>query len=85
MSRAGAAEPPTPTQTVAKSAPLRREILTRDPEIDARAGLDKATVGHYAALMRDGVELPPLTVFDDGGRLYLADGFLRAAGRARAA
>lgn len=85
MSRAATAEPPPRnTQTAAKVAPLRREILTRDPEIHARAGLDEATVKHYAELMREGTEFPALTVFDDGDKLWLADGFLRDAAAERA-
>jgi hypothetical protein len=58
---------------------IRRELLTRDPEVQARSQLDRKTVKHYAALIEDGVELPPLTVFDDGEKLYIADGFLRDA------
>ena len=79
MSRAAAAEPPAAPQTAAKSVPLRREVLTRDPEVQARAKLDQKTVRHYSELMLDGVEFPPLVVFDDGEKLYLADGWHRDA------
>jgi hypothetical protein len=79
MPRAAAAEPPTTPQTSTKGAPLRREILTRDPEVQARTKLDEKTVRHYSELMLDGVEFPPLVVFDDGDKLYLADGWHRAA------
>ncbi|HEX8503711.1 MAG TPA: hypothetical protein VF659_24210 [Pyrinomonadaceae bacterium] len=86
MSTAATDAPPgaTTTQTAAKCALLRREILTRDPEIHARAGLDERAVALYAKLMKDGAEFPPLVAFDDGAVLWLADGFLRDAAAERA-
>ena len=35
------------------------------------------TVQRYSELMSEGVEFPPVIVFDDGDKLYLADGFQR--------
>jgi hypothetical protein len=88
MSRAIAAEPPVPILTTsaggAKAVPIRRELLTRDPEIAARAALDERTVERYVALMREGTEFPPLVVFDNGDKLFIADGFLRDAAAERA-
>jgi hypothetical protein len=87
MSRAAAAEPPVPILTTggsAKGVPVKRELLTRDPEIGARASLDEQTVESYAALMREGVEFPPLVVFDNGDKLFIADGYLRDTASERA-
>jgi hypothetical protein len=63
---------------------LRLELLSRDEGVQSRTGLDEKTVRHYAELMRDGSEFPALAVFDDGDKLWLADGFHRAAAATRA-
>ena len=78
MTRAATDAPPR-TTTSPKNVTLRRAQLTRDPGVQARAQLDRKAVGHYAALMKDGLEFPALTVFDDGEKLYLADGWHRDA------
>ncbi len=63
---------------------VRLEMLSRDEGVLARTALDHETVESYAALMADGVEFPALTVFDDGEKLRLADGFHRAEAAVRA-
>jgi hypothetical protein len=57
---------------------LRLELLARDEGVQSRTRLDDETVAHYSELMAEGEEFPPLAVFDDGERLWLADGFHRA-------
>jgi hypothetical protein len=84
---AAAAEPKAETvttQPVAKGVLTRRDRLTRDLEVQARERLDEPTVAEYAELMRGDIKFPALVAFDDGERLWLADGFHRdaAAGRA---
>ena len=48
-----------------------------DGGTQSRAGLNKDVVEDYAATIRDGVDFPPLTVFHDGKKYWLADGFHR--------
>lgn len=79
MAPTAAAAPPATRNTKAPGAPVRRDLLTRDPEVQARTQLDRKTVKEYAELMLDGVEFPALVVFDDGDKLYLADGWHRDA------
>ena len=40
--------------------------ITSDPAIQSRAVLSEETVTEYAEHYRDGVEMPPVTVFFDG-------------------
>lgn len=42
-----------------------------------RASIDVGLVGEYAEAMADGAVFPPIVVFHDGNRYYLADGFHR--------
>lgn len=46
-----------------------------------RNGTSAQTVDSYAGLMQDGVEFPPVVLFDDGKKYYLACGFHRYAAR----
>jgi hypothetical protein len=48
--------------------------IRRDPELQVRAATDKMTVFSYAELLKQEDEFPPVTVFDDGEVLWLADG-----------
>jgi len=49
--------------------------IVEDPEIQPREAINPATVHHYAELMRDGVQFPPLDVFGD--EHLLAGGYQR--------
>jgi hypothetical protein len=62
---------------------LRLEMLARDEGVQSRTRLDDETVARYAELMAESEEFPPLAVFDDGERLWLADGFHRGGHRVR--
>lgn len=48
-----------------------------DEEIQSRARLDLFTIAEYAEAMRAGAEFPPVVVFSDGAKFWLADGFHR--------
>jgi hypothetical protein len=43
----------------------------------SRAELSQPVIEEYAEAMKDGDVFPAITLFDDGGSLYLADGFHR--------
>jgi hypothetical protein len=58
--------------------------IRRDGGTQIRAALDEATVAHYAQLLAEGGELPPVVVFDDEKTLWLADGFHRIESELRA-
>lgn len=45
----------------------------------ARTGIDKTLVDEYAEAMQDGAAFPPIVVYSDGEKIYLADGFHRTA------
>jgi len=54
---------------------MRISDITIDPKIQPRAAMDKETIMAYAQSMRDGVILPPVTVFQTDEDVYLlADG-----------
>ena len=48
-----------------------------DGGTQARVEIDLSTVERYVEAMRDGDELPPITVYFDGVEYWLADGFHR--------
>ena len=48
-----------------------------DPEIQSRVKLDEECVQEYAEEIKVGKPFPPVTVFSDGTRYWLADGFHR--------
>jgi len=50
-----------------------REILANDDQYP-REKLSEPTIDDYARVMKDGTELPPIVVFLDGAKYYLADG-----------
>lgn len=60
------------------------DAIEVDGDAQARAEICEATVQEYADAMADGAEFPPLVVFFDGAKHWLADGFhrWRAARRA---
>lgn len=57
--------------------------LTKDG-LQTRVALDERTVQEYADAMRDGDNFPPVKVFVDGSRCWLADGFHRVEAATRA-
>lgn len=62
--------------------PARRAIvdpnkLTLDPAVQPREEIDEATVEAYAQDMQGGAVFPPVVIFHDGERYYLADGWHR--------
>lgn len=59
------------------------EIVT-DAGTQVRAGLDTETAKDYGEAMKRGNVFPPVVVFHDGSRYYLADGFHRVLGAAGA-
>ena len=58
--------------------------IRRDGGTQPRAALDEATIGEYAEAIQAGAEFPPVDVFNDGERLWLADGFHRIVAHERA-
>jgi hypothetical protein len=55
-----------------------------DGGTQARAELNQSTVSEYAEAYRDGVSMPPVAVFYDGSKFWLADGFHRYFGAKQA-
>ena len=51
--------------------------------LQVRCEINEAAVSDYAEAMSDGAEFPPIIVFGDGTRYYLADGFHRVASAKR--
>ena len=54
-------------------------IKSLDLSFQTRYGLMDETVAEYAELMSDGVEFPPVSVYDISGVLSLVDGYHRVA------
>lgn len=66
----------------AEERDLLVEEIFRDPELQVRRGLSRATVRHYADLMRQGTEFPPVEVARvEDGTLVLVDGWHRMAAK----
>ncbi len=59
------------------SLPL--EKIKLDGGTQSRADINKVVVEEYAQTIRDGTDFPPVTVFFDGKKHWLADGFHRVA------
>ena len=61
----------------------RQETMTKikiadlDLSLQTRAGTDAETINNYAEAMADGAQFPDVTVFTDGTKYWLADGFHR--------
>lgn len=53
------------------------KIADLDLSLQTRAGTDAETINNYAEAMADGAHFPEVTVFTDGERYWLADGFHR--------
>lgn len=56
---------------------LQLDKITTDAGTQARAGLNEDVVAEYAEAIIAGADMPPITVFHDGKRHILADGFHR--------
>lgn len=50
-----------------------------DGGTQSRAALSDDVVADYASIIRDGADFPPVIVFNDGKKYWLADGFHRLA------
>lgn len=53
------------------------KIADLDLSLQTRAGTDAETINNYAEAMADGAHFPEVTVFTNGERYWLADGFHR--------
>lgn len=60
-----------------KCLALPLQAITADTHAQPRIMLNQFLVDDYAAAMREGIAFPPVTVFSDGERHWLADGFHR--------
>lgn len=58
---------------------LKLETIRTDGGTQSRAALNPAVVEDYAQIVRDGTDFPPVVVFHDGKKYWLADGFHRMA------
>jgi ParB-like chromosome segregation protein Spo0J len=56
---------------------IRLSEIVFDAGTQIRAALDEALVSDYAEQMTNGDKFPPVILFHDGNRYYLADGFHR--------
>lgn len=56
---------------------MNLQAIRIDGGTQQREKIDQETVNHYAELVKEGVEFPPVTVFFDGSETWLADGFHR--------
>lgn len=54
------------------------EAIVFDAGTQVRAAISEQTVADYAEAMGEGATFPPIVLFHDGNRYYLADGFHRA-------
>lgn len=59
---------------------LELHELEHDTATQSRVAIDPETVERYGELMRDGVKFDPITVFYDGVRYWVADGWHRSGG-----
>ena len=60
-----------------KGKTMKIKIDELDLSLQTRAGTDAETIDTYADAMADGSQFPDVTVFTDGNRYWLADGFHR--------
>lgn len=63
--------------------PIRLTEIRIDGGTQPRAEINDTVVADYADAIRDGVTLPPVTLFYDGASYWLADGFHRFHAHAR--
>lgn len=58
---------------------MKLSQLTLHPELQMREELDQSVVDEYAKAMLDGDKFPPIIVFNDGEKNYVAEGNTRCA------
>ena len=56
---------------------INLKTIRIDGGTQSRVALNLATVAEYTEALEDGVDLPPVIVFNDGSDKWLADGFHR--------
>ena len=56
---------------------IKLEGITRDARLQPRETIPSDSVASYEDAMREGAAFPPIIIFDDGQRMWLADGFTR--------
>lgn len=61
--------------------PLHIDLIKMDAGTQARVEINPQWVDEFAERLQEGEELPPVVVFVDGVRHYLADGFHRVLAR----
>jgi hypothetical protein len=66
------------------ATPIPLASLELDPATQPRLGLDLTVVADYAEAMAGGATFPPVVVYSDGKRYWLADGWHRVAGARQA-
>jgi ParB-like chromosome segregation protein Spo0J len=59
---------------------LKIEKIELDKELQSRAGMNEEVVQEYMHIILGGVQMPPVTVFHDGKKYHLADGWHRFSG-----
>jgi hypothetical protein len=59
---------------------LKIEKIELDKELQSRAGMNEEVVQEYMHILLGGVLMPPVTVFHDGKKYHLADGWHRFSG-----
>lgn len=62
-----------------KMTTLKIDDIRTDGGTQSRAALNQNVVDDYAQVIRDGTDFPPVVVFYDGKKYWLADGFHRVA------
>lgn len=72
-----------PQRIMSKSDLYASKISLAEIRLDGgtqpRVAMDQIAINDYAGAIRAGVVLPPVTIFDDGKSMWLADGFHRYA------
>jgi len=59
---------------------LKIEKIELDKELQSRAGMNEEVVQEYMHILLGGTQMPPVTVFHDGKKYHLADGWHRFSG-----
>ena len=58
--------------------------ITLDHSLQSRSAMNESTISDYQEIIETSLELPPVTVFHDGEKHYLADGWHRLEAHKRA-